>query len=167
MKTSIVLPWLLLGAPIGLALAQTPAVVTPAALPPEAKQFEFWIGEWTVTTPDGREAGVNRIEAVSNGRALLENWAGRSGFSGKSLNTYNPVRRQWQQFWVGSDGTILELSGGLDASGSMVLSDATNRIRWSPNTDGSVRQFWEVTKDGGRTWTVAFDGRYTKKKAGQ
>lgn len=29
--------------------------------------------------------------------------------------------------------------------------------------DGSVRQFWEVAKDGGKTWTVVFDGRYTRK----
>jgi hypothetical protein len=37
---------------------------------------------------------------------------------------------------------------------------AVQRITWSREADGSVRQLWESSFDGGRTWTVAFDGRY-------
>jgi hypothetical protein len=142
--------------------AQTPAPPPPP--PPEAHQFDFWIGEWEVTGPKGRIAGTNRIEAIAKGRGLLENWTSAGGGDGKSLNTYNPTKKQWQQFWVGADGSVLELSGGLDAKGNMVLADATNRITWTPNADGSVRQLWESTKDGGKTWTIAFDGTYRKKK---
>jgi hypothetical protein len=36
------------------------------------------------------------------------------------------------------------------------------RITWSRETDGSVRQLWESSSDGGRTWAVAFDGRYVQ-----
>jgi hypothetical protein len=35
------------------------------------------------------------------------------------------------------------------------------RITWSREADGSVRQLWESSSDGGRTWTAAFDGIYT------
>lgn len=136
----------------------------PPSPPPEASQFDFWIGEWEVTVPGGKVAGTNRIERISNGRGLLENWTGSGGFSGKSLNAYNTAKKCWQQYWVGSDGTVLELSGGLNGDGAMVLSDATNRITWTPHEDGSVRQLWETTKDGGRTWAVAFDGKYVRKK---
>jgi len=38
------------------------------------------------------------------------------------------------------------------------------RITWTPNDDGSVRQFWESTDDKG-AWSVAFDGRHTRRKA--
>jgi hypothetical protein len=38
------------------------------------------------------------------------------------------------------------------------------RITWAPQADGSVRQLWESSKDGGRTWSTAFDGKYVKKK---
>ncbi len=37
-----------------------------------------------------------------------------------------------------------------------------HRITWTPHADGSVRQFWESTGAAGE-WTVAFDGRYTRK----
>jgi len=31
--------------------------------------------------------------------------------------------------------------------------------------DGTVRQLWEQSVDGGKTWSVAFDGLYTRKAA--
>lgn len=37
------------------------------------------------------------------------------------------------------------------------------RITWSVEPGGSVRQLWESSTDGGTTWTVAFDGRYVRK----
>lgn len=157
-----------------LFAAVTLTAQTPPAPPPINHDFDFWIGEWNVTTPDGQLAGTNRIEEIADGRGLLENWVGtpgpngQSGGSGKSLNAYNPIKKQWQQFWVGSGGAVLELAGGLDAKGRMVLSGSgrtgsTNRITWTPNTDGTVRQFWEVSRDSGATWQTVFDGLYRKK----
>jgi hypothetical protein len=35
------------------------------------------------------------------------------------------------------------------------------RITWTPNADGSVRQLWE-TADSKGAWSVVFDGTYTK-----
>jgi hypothetical protein len=39
-----------------------------------------------------------------------------------------------------------------------------HRITWTPNDDGSVRQFWESTDDNGAR-SVAVDGRHTRRKA--
>lgn len=143
---------------------------TPPPLPPESRQFDFWVGEWNVTTPDGKPAGQSRIELLPGRAGLLENWMGAGGFDGKSLNAYNGAKKQWQQFWVGGGGGILELAGGL-VDGSMVLTgehDVRGRhliekITWTPNADGSVRQHWEQSADGGKTWTTAFDGLYRRK----
>jgi len=33
-----------------------------------------------------------------------------------------------------------------------------NRITWTANPDGTVRQLWEVSKDQGESWQSAFDG---------
>lgn len=154
--------------------AQTPT--PPPPLPPESHQFDFWIGEWDVTTPDGKPAGSSRIERISNGAGLLENWTGYpapTGGNGKSLNAYNQGKKQWQQFWVGGGGGVLELAGGL-VDGNMVLTGGhdvrgrhlTERITWTPHADGSVRQHWEQSADGGKTWTTAFDGLYRKKPQG-
>lgn len=152
--------------------AQTPPPKPPSP-PPASHEFDFWLGEWNVTTPDGKPAGTSRIESIANGYGLLENWTGdpaAGGGNGKSLNCYNASSGKWQQFWVGSGGGVLELSGGF-ADGKMVLSGShvvrgqklIERISWTPNTDGTVRQFWEQSRDDGKTWQAIFDGLYRKK----
>lgn len=155
------------------APAQSPPAPTPACEAPEHRQFDFWIGEWDVTTPDGKLAGRNVITRVAGGCALHENWAGRGGFSGQSLNGWHAATRRWTQTWLDSSGGRLQLSGGLQGS-SMVLegeeADAgppartlRHRIRWTPLPDGAVRQLWEQSQDDGRSWSTAFDGRYVKR----
>ncbi len=133
---------------------------------PEHRQFDFWVGEWHVTTPDGKHAGDSRIEKVLGGCALHESWQGATGGRGFSYNAYDRDRKVWHQTWVDRQGNLLLLEGGLK-DGSMVLSGAQgktlNRISWTPNTDGTVRQLWETSTDQGKTWQSAFDGLYRRK----
>lgn len=139
---------------------------------PEHRQFDFWLGEWDVTLPNGNVAGRNRIQSITAGCALREEWTGASGFTGTSLNGFDVGSGRWHQTWIGSDGMVLTLDGGL-REGSMELSGVTtrdgvktlHRIRWTPlpGTPPTVRQLWESSTDGGKTWTVAFDGVYRKK----
>lgn len=169
----MLLPCLRLACIALLALPAAVAAGAPAASsPPEARQFDFWVGEWDVTSPDGRRQGASRVERMAGG--LLETWTGdpaAGNGAGRSLNVWNAEKRQWQQFWVGSDGTVLELAGGLDACGRMVLRGERARdgarvleqITWTPNPDGTVEQRWEQSSDDGRTWKVIFEGRYTRK----
>lgn len=157
-----------------LAPATEAAPAGAPAIPQVNHDFDFWIGEWIVSTPDGKLAGMSRVEAVSNGFALLENWTGSAasgGGGGKSFNTYNPYKKQWQQLWAGSNGGVLELAGNLDSKGRMVLSGSrpapdgrtmTSRITWSHLTDGTVHQDWEISYDGGKTWEMAFQGVYRR-----
>jgi hypothetical protein len=133
---------------------------------PEHRQFDFWIGHWDVFMPDGKKAGENRIEAIEGGCALLEQWTGARGPTGKSLNIYDGERKRWHQTWVDSSGGLLLLDGAF-SNGRMVLSSGgspTQRITWTPQGDGSVRQLWQSSEDGGKTWRTAFDGRYVKRK---
>jgi hypothetical protein len=39
-----------------------------------------------------------------------------------------------------------------------------HRITWTPLPEGRVRQFWENSRDEGKTWSVAFDGTYVRRK---
>jgi len=163
-----------LALPLWLSAEDAPAPATPKgppAPPPEARQFDFWVGKWEVTTPDGKVAGNNRIELVLGGRALQEHWTGAGNFTGTSLNIYDAAAKVWRQFWIDRTGGVLQLSGGF-VDGKMVLEGTTpgaagktthDRITWTPNADGTVRQFWEQSHDDRQTWTVAFDGLYRKK----
>lgn len=138
---------------------------------PEMHQFDFWLGEWDVVNRQGKPEGSSRIESIAEGNGILENWTDVSGTTGKSLNVYNPGKRCWQQFWVGNGTPVLEMSGGL-VGGSMVLSGTRSghangrifdRITWTPNADGSVRQHWESSIDEGMTWRDNFDGIYRRR----
>ena len=155
----------------GTAGTQAPGNAPAPCAAAEHRQFDFWIGEWDVTNPAGAVAGKNRITRILNGCVLLEEWAGAGGGSGKSFNLYDARRERWQQTWVDGNGGILELHGGLTASGTMVLAGdqpargsgtVRNRITWTPRSATEVQQLWETSSDGGATWTTAFDGTYRK-----
>ncbi len=133
------------------------------------RAFDFWLGDWRVTTPEGKFAGTNHIISQYGGCVLHEHYITGRGYSGESLNTYDAGRGVWHQTWVDNSGTLLLLEGGMK-NGSMVMEGETtgekgkktrHRISWTPNDDGSVRQHWEIVNDKGE-WETAFDGRYTK-----
>jgi quercetin dioxygenase-like cupin family protein len=156
----------------GSVAAQTPsaAAQTPSCSAREYRQFDFWIGEWDVLAPDGTRAGHNRVEQIEGGCGLQENWTGQGGGTGRSINTYSPADKQWHQYWLGSGGGILNLAGAFDGDTltlrgtSAGASGATvdNRLQFTRHADGTVRQFWQQSRDGGKTWSVAFDGKYVR-----
>jgi hypothetical protein len=154
-----------------LGICATASSLAASCEQPAHHQFDFWIGEWNVHTPDGKRAGQNRIVRKQDGCVLHENYNTDRGFTGESLNTYDPGRKVWHQTWVDNQGTLLLLEGRLDGA-SMVLAGQTvdangavtrHRITWTPAADGSVRQHWESTDTGGQ-WKTAFDGRYTRRE---
>jgi hypothetical protein len=153
-------------------LPQSAANAPSACAGPEHRQFDFWLGEWDVATPDGKRAGHNRIVSLHRGCVLLERWTGSGGFEGSSLNAYDAERKVWHQTWTDSGGGVLLLDGEF-SDGRMVLrgdsldpargnAKVRNRITWTPEREGRVRQLWESSADNGLTWTTVFDGLYTK-----
>ena len=162
------LSWFLIAVSAQLAGAQQPAAAACSA--PEHRQFDFWIGEWEVTLATGQRAGTNRIERILNGCALQESWTGASPSRGQSLNAWDPGDNKWHQTWVDNAGTILHLSGGI-VNGEMVMegqrrlpdgTEVTDRITWTPNADGTLRQAWQSSRDRGMRWTTVFDGVYRR-----
>lgn len=139
----------------------------------EHRQFDFWIGEWQVHGgPDGgKHVGDSRIERSANGCWLVEHWRGSGGNHGTSVNVWDAAHGVWRQFWVGGDGVVLRLEGGLQ-DGAMVMTGELptskggtqrQRIRWTPQADGSLVQQWETSDDDGATWATSFLGHYRRK----
>jgi hypothetical protein len=167
--------------PSPVAAGQTPStsaspVASPSPAParpipcaaPVHRHFDFWVGEWDVVNPAGAFAGSSRIERQGD-CTILETWASsRGSYVGRSLNAVG-ADGKWRQIWTDTSGAWTELVGGL-VDGKMVLEGdgpaqasggpARNRITWSPEPGGVVRQLWETSLDGGRTWATSFDGRY-------
>jgi hypothetical protein len=141
----------------------------PACTAREYRQFDFWQGNWNVYATGTRQlVGTNSVTRELNGCVLQEHWRGASGTAGTSFNIYDAAAKHWHQTWVDGGGGLLLLDGAMH-DGKMILSGTMpgrdgkpvmNRIVYTPNADGSVRQVWTASRDGGRTWTTSFDGTY-------
>lgn len=171
--------WPMLGAP---AMRVLDSIAAQYELPPRSagspacaaamyRAFDFWLGTWDVFGPAGAAAGRNVITRAHGGCAILESYVGGGGYTGQSINAYDVSRERWQQTWTDNSGLLLLLEGGSPRPGVMALEgtrrDAQgravrDRITWTANADGSVRQHWESSTDGGDAWTTTFDGRYVR-----
>ncbi len=140
----------------------------------EYRHFDFWLGEWDVTAAgNAQPSASSKISSQQAGCAILEEYTA-GGFTGFSISFYDSVNKRWHQSWMSNAGSAVYLEGGLDDTGAMVMSDEgmtrhevtgnISRTTWTPNPDGSVRQHWESSTDGGETWTTVFDGSYTRKE---
>lgn len=136
-------------------------------------EFDFWIGDWEVTNPDGSIAGTNTITKSQSACLLQENWVSANGkVTGTSNNFYNSKTKQWEQIWVDNMGESLHLKGNRIGNQMILKSDPEtnrngepfyNRITWTLKDDGSVVQFWEtITNDS--EIKISFDGLYRKKE---
>ena len=153
---------------------------TPARAPipctnaPERHRFDFWIGEWDVTTSakqDGSKGGSSVIQSVRGGCALLENWSSIKGGQGKSLNAFNPLVHEWQQYWIGQDGNVTEFrTSHFDGTSLSFLTDngpgpnLIGRLTFTPIDSDLVRQHYESSADSGKTWTTVYDLYYHRKR---
>ena len=136
--------------------------------------FDFWLGEWNVYSNDEARKlqGINLITKHHKNCLIMENWTSLQGGTGSSMNYYDAVEDQWRQLWV-AGGYSIDYTGGLNESGSMELNGKINyyktgkshafRGTWTPNTDGSVRQFFEQQDPESQEWAVWFDGLYVRK----
>ena len=138
---------------------------------PRFAEFDFWVGEWDVHTADGSYAGRNKITRVERGCVLLEQWNGASGGTGMSINYVEHSSGNWVQIWNASGGTQIDIRGGLMDDGMLltgkihyISSARTAEFRglWTLLEDGRVRQFFEQSNDGGKTWAPWFEGFYTR-----
>lgn len=150
----------------GPVRAAEPAGAGPCRVA-EYQQFDFWLGDWKVYR-DGRLVGYNRVERILNGCAVRESYRTARGFRGTSLSIYDQSTGRWHQTWVDNEGRLLQLDGQFRDGRMMLSGDSreadgsvvNNRITWSVQTDGHVRQLWEVSRNGGAAWETAFDGVY-------
>lgn len=143
----------------------------------QARQFDFWIGEWDAyVTGTNNLAGHSKIEMASGGCMILENWSSAGApFMGKSMNFVDPISGKWKQVWVGSGGiNATEFVNGEYREGAMRFENETTNAQgaktlvhfyfFNQNPD-QVRQFHETSTDGGKTWVTTYDFTYKRRKA--
>lgn len=148
---------------------------TPCKYSAENRQFDFWVGEWSVVTTQGEmPAGDSRIELALGDCVIVENWTSKnSGYAGKSYNVYNLPEKRWEQFWVDNSQGTIQFFGGLKEgvmdfyTGQLKQPDGSlmkRHLQFIPQGPDRVRQFSQMTKDEGKTWQVEYDFTYKRKK---
>jgi len=148
------------------------AVLRPCLTRAESRRFDFWVGEWEVKNAQGQPAGQSSVQRLLEGCALYENWTDLQGGGGKSLNSYNTDVKQWQQFWTDQYGRVTEyresewVDGSLRFTAKQIMPQgpAVLHMTFTPVNADVVRQFGEMSVDGGKSWTPTFDLYYYRKK---
>jgi hypothetical protein len=135
------------------------------------RDFDFWIGEWDVHVANGTLAGSNVIKSIERGCALTEQWTNAAGGTGSSINYFDKSTDEWVQIWNAEGGSQINIRGGLTDDGMAmegfiyyVGADTSSPFRalWTPLPDGRVRQYFEQSNDGGKSWVPWFEGFYTR-----
>ncbi len=164
-----------------VVLVATAGAAQPAAPPacdetPGFSDLDFWLGDWEVADPEGTPQGVNRIEKILDGCAILEHWTDSAGGEGKSLFYFHVVDGTWHQVWVTQQATapgglkrkelVEHLEGGaVRFQGEIELPDGRvylDRTTLTPQSDGTVRQHIQLSQDGGETWNAGWVGIYRR-----
>jgi len=145
----------------------------PCRSQPGFKDFDFWLGEWDVTTANGTVAGSNSIKMAERGCVILENWTNTSGGTGMSINYLDMASGEWVQVWNAEGGSQINIRGGLTDEGMRMVgylhtvgagTTVPFRALFTLLPDGRVRQFFEQSNDDGTTWVPWFEGFYARKQ---
>jgi hypothetical protein len=165
---ALLLAFAAMGNPVNAAEAMHPPTCDGA----EQRQFDFWVGEWQVTDRvSGEPAGMSRIEKLYGGCVLRENWVS-PGFQGGSLNTWWKGDRRWHQTWMDQAGAFRHFIGAMDNGRMVLVAEQPDpaqagrtlqvRLTFTPNADGTVRQYSDISPDGGATWRPRYDFLYRR-----
>jgi hypothetical protein len=140
---------------------------------PEYRQFDYWVGDWDVYNKFGAPSGHNRVRLILGDCVVEENWASRLGGEGKSFSKYNPHSRRWEQYWVDDQGDTTFFHGKLEGTNLVFHSETTDsdgtttmrRLTFFRLGPDKVRQFSEMSMDGGKTWSPEYDLTYIRHTA--
>lgn len=143
-----------------------------SALPPEARHFDFWVGNWNGTIAGGISA-PNSITSfgIGGGIAILESF---NGGSGTSISVYNTKEQKWYQTWFDTDQLLIEVTGEFQ-NGRMILvgqetrtttgAKLIGRESWFNITDNRYDFTYEVSANGGQTFQPSLSARFVKNAA--
>lgn len=128
----------------------------------EDREFDFWLGSWNFLQGNLAPAS-NEITREGQGCLIEEHYQDPSGVQGRSVSLFSRLDGRWHQTYIDSRGTRLVLVGALEGRRMVLAQSATERFVWDPLDASTVRYFGERTADGGQTYSVFFDSRYTRR----
>jgi hypothetical protein len=153
---------------------------SPPCTSPEARQFDFWLGEWDLTWPAEQAGGVpgetmagfNRITRLFDDCVIEENFTtDDASFRGHSVSVYDEKSGAWRQTWVDSAGGYLAFTGSFDGETMELRTQASERdgetvvqrMVFSDIGEDSLEWSWQGSRDGGDTWNDLWNISYRRR----
>lgn len=161
-------------------LAATPAdaqPTPPACDSPEARRYDFWIGEWDVENHNRDPAefdgplhptgsATDRVHAILGGCAIVEHWEGALSWDhvlGFSVRAFDPERERWVAVlnWPSPAGAGFSVLEGTfeDGEGHLRAERTTPDgrpfrmwFRFADVAPDSFRWIGARSNDAGETW---------------
>jgi hypothetical protein len=137
----------------------------------DGTELDFWLGDWDARWGEVG-VGTNRLTRILSDRVIREEFSGGGAvghLEGLSLSVFDPDRRLWRQTWVDDQGGYLELVGDVVDGCFSFRRDAPEdgpatkqRMVFRDVGPASFRWTWEISEDGGRTWSIRWDIAYTR-----
>jgi hypothetical protein len=162
----------------------------PACTSPEARQFDFWLGDWAIEQRILRQDGSyaefparTSVRPAAAGCALVEEWRGTVQFfwagmeapaelHGLSVRAWDPAAGAWVIHWLDDmDPALGEpfVGGFEDGRGTFTQTttgpdgvERMSRIRFENPADGVVDWSLETSRDGGESWTTLWSMHMTR-----
>ena len=143
-----------------------------------AQYFDFWVGTWTASWDEGegvKALGQNTITRILDGKVIQENFEildGKSkGFKGTSISVFQPRFNRWRQAWADNQGGYFDFVGDFDGDRRIFKTQVLERggkqtqqrMVFYDITEKSMTWDWELSQDGGETWTLNWRIFYTRK----
>ncbi|HEV2701661.1 MAG TPA: hypothetical protein VGV09_08530 [Steroidobacteraceae bacterium] len=140
------------------------------AVNPAIRQFDFWLGDWTVTYPGTSGSSASTVSATLDSCAVLETWRGDHSHRGENLFAYSAEEKSWHGLFADNEGRVHVLNGKVAAGVAEFYGPSRgengeaelNRVRVMRVSANEVRQTWEKSTDKGATWGTVFQGDYER-----
>lgn len=159
--------------PLCLTLLAAPLFAQQPQRPcdaPEARQLDFWLGDWDLTWKGGK--GTNKITRILDGCIVQEAFRMVEGGTlvGHSVSTYDPNAKQWKQTWVDNTGAYLDFTGEHNGETMTLRREFVRngrtiqqRMVFSDITEDAFTWDWQSSIDGGTSWRTNWQIEYKRR----
>ncbi|RDY59315.1 hypothetical protein [Flagellimonas nanhaiensis] len=165
---------------LALAISTSCSLFSQSTEQDSSALLDFWVGNWEASWDEGegkKGYGVNHIEKVLDGTVIQENFEilkGQSkGFKGTSISVFQTGTKEWKQSWADNQGGFYCFTGDLKGdkktfqTATIETKDGkkiTQRMVFYQITQDSMTWDWELSNDGGESWTLNWRINYKRKE---
>lgn len=148
------------------------AVAGPCVSNPGNRALDFWLGDWSVSAPGSAPNAKSNVVLELDKCVVVERWDGGRGHVGENLFAYSGDDKKWHGMFTDNEGRVHVFLDSEAAPNQVSFSGPSqgengesflNRVTIRRVDANTVEQAWEKSSDGGKTWSSAFRGQYTRK----